>query len=281
MNTPAGWYPDPRDTSTIRWWDGATWTAHTQARPPAETDSRATSVALRDATAPPGRMRPGLSTFITAGILLLLFISCALTGNIGSGIALLGLGGVVTGLYVTITGRRSWAVLHGRKLGALTLVGAFIVICVGAVVQTSMHPGSAADRNAAANSAASPDGPTVVAPAAPTPDAAPVPTSTPLSEGDKEIMDNAGKEGSVTSTLTLAQAKSLLANLAKIHPDLAKPRELRDARSTCYDIQQGADEATLVKNTGLRFGNGSTRIFNEAQSAQILKEIRDNGFCKV
>jgi hypothetical protein len=28
---PAGWYPDPRGQAAQRWWDGTTWTDHTQA----------------------------------------------------------------------------------------------------------------------------------------------------------------------------------------------------------------------------------------------------------
>lgn len=36
MTTPApGWYPDPHGQPQTRWWDGSTWTAHTQPDPPA------------------------------------------------------------------------------------------------------------------------------------------------------------------------------------------------------------------------------------------------------
>ncbi|MGV9667374.1 DUF2510 domain-containing protein [Nocardia niigatensis] len=26
---PPNWYPDPVNTSIVRWWDGTTWTEHT------------------------------------------------------------------------------------------------------------------------------------------------------------------------------------------------------------------------------------------------------------
>lgn len=31
---PAGWHPDPSGQATLRWWDGASWTAHVQDSPP-------------------------------------------------------------------------------------------------------------------------------------------------------------------------------------------------------------------------------------------------------
>lgn len=37
MSTPAGWYPQRDDHSTLRWWDGRQWTSHTQpAMPPTQ-----------------------------------------------------------------------------------------------------------------------------------------------------------------------------------------------------------------------------------------------------
>ena len=32
MATPQGWYPDPTDSTIVRWWDGQQWTSHTQPR---------------------------------------------------------------------------------------------------------------------------------------------------------------------------------------------------------------------------------------------------------
>lgn len=30
---PAGWYDDPEDASLVRWWNGLTWTDHTERKP--------------------------------------------------------------------------------------------------------------------------------------------------------------------------------------------------------------------------------------------------------
>jgi hypothetical protein len=47
----ANWYPDPGDSSALRWWDGRAWTAHTQPRtlssPPRHWDHRKTHACPR------------------------------------------------------------------------------------------------------------------------------------------------------------------------------------------------------------------------------------------
>jgi hypothetical protein len=52
---PPGWYPDPSDPATRRWWDGRAWSAQTQ-RPPAATF---TPGAAPSPYAPPAAFQPG------------------------------------------------------------------------------------------------------------------------------------------------------------------------------------------------------------------------------
>lgn len=97
---------------------------------------------------------------------------------------------------------------------------------------------------------------------------------------EAEILEYVGNaDTSIAPTLTLEQGKSLLAGLGQVHPDLAEPRELSDARSTCYDILQ-SEGGDLLSRTRERFGNGNDRVLDDAQAAQIIEIVRSNGFCE-
>lgn len=41
--TQAGWYADPQDSRQLRWWDGASWTAHVQVPEPQQAAAQATT----------------------------------------------------------------------------------------------------------------------------------------------------------------------------------------------------------------------------------------------
>lgn len=56
-SVPAGWYTDPQDPASIRWWDGAQWTSHVQPRPVAGASGETIAAdAAADASSRTGRI---------------------------------------------------------------------------------------------------------------------------------------------------------------------------------------------------------------------------------
>ncbi|WP_181064482.1 excalibur calcium-binding domain-containing protein [Pseudoclavibacter sp. AY1F1] len=74
-------------------------------------------------------------SWIVAGVMVVLLLIAAINGGIGTFLALAGLMGFLTGLYVLITRRSSWAGLpRSRKLGAIVLGAGLVVGIVGSSI---------------------------------------------------------------------------------------------------------------------------------------------------
>ncbi|WP_223884081.1 excalibur calcium-binding domain-containing protein [Pseudarthrobacter sp. BIM B-2242] len=127
------------------------------------------------------KKKPGPSTYIVGGILTLLAIGGIASGGIWSGLIFLATAGILTGLYVVITGRRSWAMLQGRKLGLIVVGGSLVLNLVAVSIFSSLNPATSVTADQAASVPAPASSPAPESPvAAPTPeDPAPAPAAEP------------------------------------------------------------------------------------------------------
>lgn len=127
------------------------------------------------------RFKPARSTYVVGSIaILFLAIGAASSGIAGLVImaALLAFG---TGLYVAITGRKSWAMLPGgRKIGACVLAGSVVLLLVGGAL--APKPASDLDAEAASKNGnpATSASPSASQTASATPTPVPTDTGTPL-----------------------------------------------------------------------------------------------------
>ncbi|MDQ0665493.1 pyruvate/2-oxoglutarate dehydrogenase complex dihydrolipoamide acyltransferase (E2) component [Arthrobacter ulcerisalmonis] len=115
----------------------------------------------------------------------------ALSGGPGGALVFLGISAALTGLYVLLTGRRSWAWLPAkRKAGAVALAMSFALFIAGAI--TLPHVASAdleaASSESTAKAAPAKAGPTATPKA--TPSSTPTPTPTAQETGEPLDPDN-------------------------------------------------------------------------------------------
>lgn len=82
--------------------------------------------------------RHWVSTLIVGTILLLLTILGASTGGLGGVLIFLALACTLTGIYIAITGRKSWAhVPGGRRAGAILIGVSLVLLIIGAATLPS------------------------------------------------------------------------------------------------------------------------------------------------
>jgi hypothetical protein len=131
------------------------------------------------AAAPKPPRKPRISTFIVAGITALFMLLGALSGGVGGALIFLGVSTALTGLYVLLTGRRSWAWLPAqRKAGAIAIAASLALFIGGAVALP--HVASADLEAASSESTAK----VASAKASPTATATASPSSTPTPTAD-------------------------------------------------------------------------------------------------
>ena len=122
------------------------------------------------------------STFIVGAIALGAVALGAVSGGVGGVLIMLSAFAALTGLYVLVTGRRSWARLAGgRKVGAIVLAGSLVLFVVGGVMLPPPSPEAIAARAAAESAKRSAEEATRAAAASPSSSASPssVPSPTP------------------------------------------------------------------------------------------------------
>lgn len=124
----------------------------------------------------PPRM-PRASTIVVAAITAVFVLLGVLSGGMGGALIFLAISVALTGLYVLLTGRRSWAWLPAkRKAGAVAIVVAFALFLAGGLalprVETAELEAAASDSTAAAG----------IAIASPTASARPASSSAPIAQ---------------------------------------------------------------------------------------------------
>ena len=132
--------------------------------------------------------KPKISTFIVGALALGAMALGAGSSGIGGALVLLAILAALTGFYVVITGRRSWARLPGgRKVGGIVLAGALVLFIVGGI---SLPPRSAESiaaqaasenaKRAAEEASRTASAPSEVSSAVPLPAPSPAKTGKPL-----------------------------------------------------------------------------------------------------
>ncbi|MBT2248852.1 DUF1524 domain-containing protein [Arthrobacter sp. BHU FT2] len=126
------------------------------------------------APAPKPPRKPLASTFIVGGITAFFVLLGALSSGLGGALIFLAISVALTGLYVLVTGRRSWAWLPAqRKAGAIALAVSLALLIAGGL---TVPRTSSADLEAATAAGTAKD---ASAPAAPARSAAPSPSPVP------------------------------------------------------------------------------------------------------
>ena len=145
------------------------------------------------APAPKPPRKPRFSTFIVAVITGLFMLLGALSGGIGGALIILGISTALTGLYVLLTGRRSWAWLPAKRKAGAVAIAAALALFIGGAVALPRVAGAdleAASSESTAKATTAKASPTATAEASPsaTPTATPTDTGEPLDPENPSVL---------------------------------------------------------------------------------------------
>ena len=162
---PPSWYPDPQDSTLLRWWDGTAWTAQTA---PASTAANSLPATVRT---PPRRYPWWVIALVLVGVILLGGLLARVTPVL---LALAVLGAIALAVYVFIRGGAPRLFLRSRTSGLLALGAALLLMIGGGAANGATRP---ATETAAVSTSETPH-------AFAAPKATPTPTPTAFEEVD-------------------------------------------------------------------------------------------------
>ncbi|WP_101847487.1 GmrSD restriction endonuclease domain-containing protein [Zhihengliuella sp. ISTPL4] len=205
-STPvAGWYPDPADSSQMRWWDGAAWTAQTRSIPqpaapsglqtlPPPVTGTAFSAGASGESGEKARKKLPLWAWAVIGILTLavgILLSPIFT--------VLWLVVLITGIVALAKNTPTWLRLRSRKTATIvTAISAVCFLLTGSVANAVI--GGNADRPTDASPATT----ALESPALPSPSAEPTEIWTPAAVEEAEPVPFAGDSSTVADTSSTA-----------------------------------------------------------------------------
>lgn len=80
------------------------------------------------------KFKASTANFVALGVAGLFLLVSLLTNGFGGLIIMAGFVGIVTALYVVVTGRQSWASIPSRKVAAITIAASVVMFAIGGAV---------------------------------------------------------------------------------------------------------------------------------------------------
>jgi Protein of unknown function (DUF1524)/Protein of unknown function (DUF2510) len=115
LSSPPGWYDDGTNTSTTRWWNGTGWTT-------------------KVATGRLDRGGPTISTWIVGAVVLVFVLIFLLMDGVHGLAVTIAWAAILTGIYALISGRRSWALIHSRRVAGIVIAASIALFVASSAI---------------------------------------------------------------------------------------------------------------------------------------------------